>query len=72
MNAGQDTNFRQKVSALTPQERRQKHQWINNFLANLQEKRQSQLAAAINELELTGECNGTDNNQSSPSQLSGI
>ena len=57
MKPGQNSNFRQQISALTPQERRQKHQWINTYLANLRKECQRQQAAAINELELTGECN---------------
>ncbi len=56
MKPGQDSNFRQQISALTPQERRQKHQQINAYLANLRKEHQRQQAAVINELELTGEC----------------
>ncbi len=61
MRSGQDFNFRQKISALTPEERKLKHQWINNYLANLEYERQCRQAAARNEAEFTGEiADGTD------------
>ncbi len=64
MRAGQNSNYHQQVSAVTPQERRQKHQWINAYHEKLRKERQCQSAAAINELE-TGECNEqeTQNNR---------
>ena len=54
MRAGQDTNFRQKISALTPQQRAEGHAWINEHIAKLEANRQRQRRQAVaqNEIEL--------------------
>lgn len=57
MKAGQNYNLRKQMFAGTEQDRRQAHAWINDYSANMLAKSQRQQAAAINENELTGECN---------------